>query len=641
MRIATAGKHLGWLLLGAAIPAHAQDRAADNAVTQAEDGFGFSVGREALGIYNAGNVRGFSPAAAGNQRLDGLYIDPVAGIEGLIADSNSIKVGLSAQGYAFAAPSGIADTALRRPEFSAGASVVASFESFGTGSIEVTGSLPISSTLALGFGTSGTHTEFPDGTSNWNHGHSLTLRWKPSARAEVIGFWTLFNDYDDESGPFYIPAGKFLPPVPPPRRFDGPDWADFRFTNGSAGVLATVSPADNWTFRLGAFRTFNHQIAAYTNLLLNLQPDGTYNRLLIADPDVTNRSLSGEARLSHSIAEGPRLHVFHLSLRERDVHREFDGSDEVDLGPGRIGTPEDSPRPNFTFGPTSRDRVRQETIGLAYAGRWRNVGELGLGLSHASYHKRTLLPGQPAIANSAHPWLWNANVAPYISPSLSLYAGYARGLEESGLAPASAANRNAPLPAIITTQKDAGIRWAITPKMKLVAGVFDLARPYFGYDSARTFRQVGTIRDKGFEFSLSGPVTGRLNLVVGGVFYHARVERDAAATGNIGPRPVGIPGHLINLNLNWRAPILEGLSFDAAAALRDGAPSTTDNLVYLPSRTIVNLGSRYRFRLAGKDATFRVQVANVLGHRSFAPAGPGAYFANNGRFVNGFLTVDL
>ena len=39
-------------------PLYAQSRSDENAVTQAEDAFGFSVGRESLGIYNAGNARG-------------------------------------------------------------------------------------------------------------------------------------------------------------------------------------------------------------------------------------------------------------------------------------------------------------------------------------------------------------------------------------------------------------------------------------------------------------------------------------------------------------------------------------------------------------------------------------------------------
>src|SRR5690349_22871031 len=89
--------------------AGAQARSQDNAVTQAEDAFGYSVGRESLGIYNADNARGFSPSAAGNIRLNGLYFSPVTGLSGLLVASQSIKVGLSAQGYPFVAPSGIVD----------------------------------------------------------------------------------------------------------------------------------------------------------------------------------------------------------------------------------------------------------------------------------------------------------------------------------------------------------------------------------------------------------------------------------------------------------------------------------------------------------------------------------------------------
>src|ERR1700739_4781781 len=79
--------------------AFAQSRSDENAVTQAEDAFGFSVGRERLGVYNSGNARGFSPSAAGNLRIEGLYFDQEFGLPGTLLDSTSIKVGLSAQGY--------------------------------------------------------------------------------------------------------------------------------------------------------------------------------------------------------------------------------------------------------------------------------------------------------------------------------------------------------------------------------------------------------------------------------------------------------------------------------------------------------------------------------------------------------------
>jgi iron complex outermembrane receptor protein len=41
-------------------PAFAQ-RAAENAVAQADDAFGTSVGNEQVGLYSPRNVRGFSP----------------------------------------------------------------------------------------------------------------------------------------------------------------------------------------------------------------------------------------------------------------------------------------------------------------------------------------------------------------------------------------------------------------------------------------------------------------------------------------------------------------------------------------------------------------------------------------------------
>ena len=109
---ALAGNARAVLLAGLSLvstAAFAQNRTGDNAITQAEDAFGFSVGRESIGIYNATQARGFSPTLAGNVRIDGLYFAPAVGLQDLLINNVSIKVGLSAQGYPFAAPSGIVD----------------------------------------------------------------------------------------------------------------------------------------------------------------------------------------------------------------------------------------------------------------------------------------------------------------------------------------------------------------------------------------------------------------------------------------------------------------------------------------------------------------------------------------------------
>lgn len=637
----------GWMSLallcaGTALPAHAQDRTEDNAVTEAEDAFGFSTGRESIGIYSAGNARGFSPSNAGNVRIEGLYFDPAFGLPSIVNDSTSIKVGLSAQGYPFAAPSGIVDQVLRRPESKPGASILLNGDSYGSYGIEINGSLPVNKQLSVGYGLTANRVAFPDGTDNFNHGQGLIVRWKPAPGVEILPFWTLNNDYNDEAGPFYIPAGKYLPPQPPRHQFDGPEWADFRYTGSNSGVLASYAPASNWLVRMGAFRSVFDQKAGWTNLLTGVQPDGSVaSRLVSADPRNQAVSVSGELRLTHSIVDGPRLHVIHLSGRYRDARREFGGSDDIDLGPTRIGVPDTSPKPVFNFGPLSRNKVDQTTIGLAYDGRWKDVGEISFGLSRADYRKTTTLPSLAPIVSRSQPWLYNGTAAIYVSKAITIYAGYARGLEETGLAPPSAANRNQPLDAVLTEQKDAGIRWNVTGNVKVIAGVFDLRKPYFGFTAASVYTQIGTTRSRGAEFSVSGNLTPRLNVVAGGFFLDPRVVRDPTALGNIGPRPVALPGHFVNMNLNWRTPFIEGLSLDAVMSHRTKVPSTTDNLVSLPRRVVASVGGRYRFKLLDKNATLRLQVVNLLDNRGFNIAGPGIYGANNGRFFTGYLAIDV
>ncbi len=620
--------------------ASAQSRSDENAITQAEDAFGFSVGRETLGIYSAGNARGFSPTAAGNLRIDGLYFDQVASLQGTLLDSTSIKVGISAQGYPFAAPSGIADYSLRRPADKAGASVVVNGDGYGTRGIEVDGSLPISSTLAIGYEVNATHFEFGDGTNNFNHSETLIARWSPADGIEIMPFWSIWNDYNDESSFTYLPAGDFLPVMSGPRNYNGPPWTDFRFTQTNEGVLASARIADDWQVRLGLFRSINLEKRGFTDLIVNEQPDGTGDRVTLADPPTQLASTSGELRLSHSMREGPRLHVVHLSLRARDARRAFGGSGVFDFGVGSVFDKMDVPEPAFELGELSHDSVKQETLGIAYDGRWKNVGEVSFSISKAHFRKETAIPGVPIAVTEAKPWLYNGTAAANVSSAITLYAGYARGLEESGVAPPNATNRNQPLAAVITEQEDAGIRIALVRNVKLVGGVFELTRPYFGYDASNFYKQIGTVRSKGAEFSISGSPTSRLDVVAGGVLLDPLVTRDPTAQGDIGSRPAGLPTHLLSLNFNWKSPI-EGLQLDTALVHRGRTPATTNNLVYIPQRARVDLGGHYAFKVAQRSATLRLQVVNLFDNPGYAFLGPGVYGQPGGRLFQGYLTVDL
>jgi iron complex outermembrane receptor protein len=115
----------------------------------------------------------------------------------------------------------------------------------------------------------------------------------------------------------------------------------------------------------------------------------------------------------------------------------------------------------------------------------------------------------------------------------------------------------------------------------------------------------------------------------------------SGAVGNIGSRPVGLPTHLLISNANWKTPFVKGLELDLAVSHRGRTPATTDNLVFLPPRARVDVGGHYRFKLAGRNATFRLQMVNVFNNEGWGLAGSGVYTGNPARYVQGYVTVDF
>lgn len=625
-----------------AVRVSAPGRAAENAVTQAEDAFGFSVGRESLGLYSATNVRGFSPFAAGNVRIEGLYFDPFITLIQRLRRSTTIRVGLSAQGYPFPSPTGIVDYNFRKPGDAATLSTLINVDSYGNASVEADAAIPIvPGRLSVGLGATGLRNDAYNGTDSWSHNEVVSLRWRPSDEIEIIPFWARSQVYDDEAGPIYIPAGPYLPPKVQRRRYDGPRWADYDSVGALQGVLASVAPAQNWLVRAGLFRSLYDDRSTFANLLEDVTPDGSASRVIIADPRNRFVSVSGELRVTRSFTEGPRLHVIHLSARGRDRRQRYSGSDTIEYGTTRVGERFEPAEPQFAFTEQTSDRVLQWTGGIAYEGRWRGVGELSFGLSRTDYTKRLELPGMAPLETRSRPWLYNITVAGFLGPRVTIYADYARGLEESGVAPNNAVNRNQPLPAILTRQVDAGIRYGLTDTIKLIAGVFDLRKPYYNLDAGNRFGLLGDVVSRGAELSVSGAITPRLSVVAGGVLLRPRVTGEGVTLGRLGDRPLGLPARSLNFNADWRPPILEGLSFDVSASHTGSIVATRDNLVRIPERTLVNLGGRYRFKLGSRDATLRTQLTNVGDVYGFELQGAGAYDIIPGRVVSTYLTVDF
>jgi iron complex outermembrane receptor protein len=606
------------ILLASAAPAIGQ-RVDENAVKAAADAFGTSVGNEKIGLYSAGDVRGFSPTAAGNIRVEGLAVTEHGGFTSRIASGSTIRVGLTAQGYPFPAPTGIADYALRSSGNEAVLSPIFYLGPNRTAAVDLDAQLPIiRDRLSVAAGVAYRYEENFTGEDSQSLQSGGVLRWRPNDRIEVKSFYGRNAIMDDLDIGNIFTAGPYLPPKIE-RRYFGLDWTQTEVRRQFYGGLVSARLSDAWQVRAGLFRSENHVALNPVELYRNVQPDGSANRTVVTTEDQTAKSTSGQLHSSYSAVEGSRQHSIHLAARGRDTDRTYGGADVRDLGPAAIGKRIDVPKPDFDFGPLTHDKVRQITGGIGYELRWPGVAELSLGIQKTDYEKNVRIPGRPMLITKAHPWLYNGTLALHLADGLVAYAGYTRGLEDSATAPSDAVNRNSAPPALRTSQRDMGIRYAILPGLNLVAGLFDVRKPYFSIDRDRVYRELGTVRHRGVELSLAGQPIEGLSVVAGAVLLDADVSGEAVDLGIIGPKPVGTTSRTIRANFDYRLPFFKPLSVDLGITSLAGKIASPLEYAELGGRQLrtggritFDIGARYRFTAGSTPATLRVQVTNLF-----------------------------
>lgn len=619
-------------------------------VQAAADAFGTSIGRESLGLYTSSAVRGFSPTKAGNVRIDGLYFDPATDLIPQLRESTQLRVGLSAQGQSFPAPTGIVDHRLRRPGPQAAGELQLGGDDFGSRYLDLSLSQALSPTWGLQASGSRSHNDYGNSNGGSFRAASLGLwgRW-PGAAGDTgsgseLGLFSSRNEQlYDVAGQELSPAGAQLPP-PHPWRSDGPHWARHRSQRSNHGLLARhawQTASGQWELRAGWFRSRVDIREGYALLIQQLQADGSGQRLLIADPPGLQAASSGELRLSWTLpgsAQFAQRLQAQFSGRLRD--RRAGGAQRIDYGAMQLGEAFEPPKPDFRFGASTEDRVRQHNLGLAYALRaWQRL-ELHAGLQQANYRKAVQAPDRALERTQSEPLLGYLSAAWEVDAELAFYAGLSRGLEESGVAPSSASNAGQAMPALLSSQSDLGLRWQAGPRMKLVAGLFEVRKPYYNLDAQQRFTALGQVRHRGAEFSLSGEPAPGWRLVAGLQWMQAQVEGDAVRLGRVGPKPVGVPERLAKLNLVWRPAALAGLSLDLALHHIGSMAATRDNAVRLPASSRVNLGLRAPLRWGGRDAgSLRLVINNLGNARGHDLLSAGNYFPHAPRSVSASWTL--
>lgn len=605
------------LLAGGA--AVAAERSAEDVLTSAEDAFGTTVGGETIGLYTAMSARGFSPVQAGNLRIEGMYFDTrsLGGTRIRISDrltgQVSVHVGLSAQSFAFPAPTGIANYLLRVPGDAPVLSAVVRGGYPQSQALELDGQIPFNEKFALSLGASAKRVTENARVSTILDGAAIA-RWELTDGAQALAFYSHTRELDKMARPFLFSSNAGLP-VKFDRTVDlSADWAKNNNEDASFGTIVKAS-WDDWRFGLGVFRSTAGKPDGESEQVhyRDIMPDGSTQLWMTKVPGDAkpNSSYSGEARISRVLIEAERRHTVHLNVRGKSTENSYGGNVSRRIGTIFFYDPPPLTEPTWAAGPRGREFANLKAAGLAYEGLWKGVGEFSAGVQRAAYTRETKFVN-PTPSETTSAWLYNSTLAAYLSPRTVLYASYTRGLEDAPRAPPFSVSAGASASAAKTEQVDAGVRYAVMPGLNFVAGVFEVTKPFFELDTTGVFGELGTVRHRGVEVSLSGNAAPGLTVVAGLVGLQARLSGplvDNGTMGRVPPEAVPITGIF---NVQYGPASWNGFSLDARLNYKSPYMANVENTFKSEPVTTLNVGARYRFRIAGNPATLRLQAANVF-----------------------------
>jgi iron complex outermembrane receptor protein len=410
--------------------------------------------------------------------------------------------------------------------------------------------------------------------------------------------------------PIVLTAGDFQPPETP-RGYYGQNWAEGRSLAENYGGIVTAQLNRDWSLAAGVFRSVADNPVSYADLYLNTQPNGSAEQFIVGNPDQMTSSTSGEARLTGRFGTGSWRQNIVLLARGRDTLALYGGSDVIDLGPALIDQGIQVPEPTFTYSARTHDRTELWSAGIAYRAQWQEHGDFAFGIQQESYTKEVTSADLPQARLTDHPLRAYGTAALALTDRATAYAGYTQGLEDSGVAASSAENRGAILPDARTWQADTGIRYLPTPRVKLIAGVFEIEKPYFNLDSGSVDRELGLQRATGLELSASGEVIRNFNIAAAVLWGEVKVIGPNLKAEGVGAIALNQARFTGTINASYKFSWRPALSADMTILHFGPYPASIDDVAQAREGTLVALGGRYRFKVLGAPATLRVQVQNL------------------------------
>jgi iron complex outermembrane receptor protein len=621
------------LALAAASPATAQD----SAVKSAADAFGERVGTEQSGLYSETQVRGFDLNDSGAYRIDDAYFSRAAALNDPVLAGVGVRVGVNAVRLAYPAPSGVVNYRLRAAgpvnelrlgvglrDF--GTQVIQGDGSYRDGDFSFAGGFIWRPMLRLSGGNEGSAVDV-GGVGAWDIADNQRLR----------AFATQYHrQYDGDYA--VVPSEAAVPPSLERLHQYSPSWAWSEAVSSNFGVLYDARLGD-FTVDLAAFRSiFDIDRTDYT--VISADADGRASATTFRNPDRAKRSDSVEARVGRQFEAGGLSHLATVSLRGGRSSVDLTSNLVIPLGTFdlRDADPPDGVELPWS-GTRGKDTVEQVTASAGYGVAWSDRVQLRFAVHRTRYDKDVLSIADVRTEGISETTLYNLSAVASLTDRTAVFGSWLTGLEEAGVAPTSAINRDEVLPPVEAEQLELGVRRALTPSVTFIGALFDVSKPTNGLRADASFGLVGEVRHRGVEGSIAGQWDEKTSVVLGAVAFESEVTGPLVDAGVVGSRAAGISHVIVNANVERR--LGDRWSLDAALSYSGERWADTANTFRTPAVTTLNLGARSRFELAGRRAEVRVLASNLTDVEGYWAAPTGLFSPIPRRTIRATLTVSF
>jgi iron complex outermembrane receptor protein len=617
-------------------------------------------------VFNNIAIRGIAVDNRGNFRLDGAL--PIINLIDLpLEDKDRVEAlkGASALYYGFTTPSGIINMVMKRPTVKPFLGLTVFGNNFGAidGAVDAGGT----------WGIFGARINAVYGSVDYGIDHTRGRRslisgafdLKPTDRLtftlDVEHIFKKVNEpgvYRYTSFPASTLANPYpslaLPPLINQKTNFGPAWArnDAEETNVLANANWKVTDAwaltlsggisDESRTRISSTLTpTNRRINDLNNLLILIQPDATYK----------NRYLRAE--VAGTFDTGPFNHELLVGItdNQRDqftsnsISLNCTAANQATLAPVSAASGVHSCQQNI-FNPVA---VPQLAI-PGRTGTLSRIADLGVyafdrvkfhdwlqllgGVRKSWYKESNLTLG--TVTTDVKPISGSVGIVLKPKSWASIYATYIEGLETTPLAPVTAVNSGAQLPASTSQQYEGGIK--LEPKRGLLfqAAYFRINRVSTYVNAQDIYVEDGRARYSGVEASLTGEITQDLSVYLSGLRLTAKQVSGAPTVVTTNPvthvvtvSPT-LVGREIENTAKWSGSVageyrltrwINGLSVNGGVFYTGRRAIDAFNRAFVPGYAILNLGAAYHTSIVGHGVTFRVNGENITGKRYWASTG--------------------